>query len=113
MTPAQLAWAALMGAARVFAATENDDTRRELSRTAIEYGKVRVPKPTGVSDHRATEAVFRFGNKKGAPLSGASQRDLEWYRDALEQSIADPQKARWLKSNQAELDAVETALEAQ
>lgn len=108
------AWHALTLAAEEYARGVNERSRNELHRAAITYAQHREtpkPRPTGVADHRTTEAVIPFGRSKGKPINEASTRDLEWVLGALEKSIDDPAKARWRDSNQATADAIRDELE--
>jgi hypothetical protein len=56
------------------------------------------------------EPEVRFGRDAGTPLSEASERTLDWYGGALRKSIADPDKARFRSSNEADLAGVEREL---
>jgi hypothetical protein len=58
----------------------------------------------------AEQVTVRFGRHKGAPLSELPDEDLEWYRDQIQQSIEDPGKARWRRSNLYHLRQVDEHL---
>jgi hypothetical protein len=50
--------------------------------------------------------VMKFGKGKGTPIEQASDRDLEWYGDAIAKSVDDPEKSRYREGNERELAAV-------
>jgi hypothetical protein len=54
----------------------------------------------------AGDYVIEFGKNKGKKLRDLSVRQLEWYRDAFEQNIADPEKSRFVDKNSAALQQV-------
>lgn len=54
--------------------------------------------------------TFRFGRTAGQPLQGAPPKDLEWYEGALQQSISDPNKARFCAANVRHLAEVHAAM---
>jgi galactokinase len=57
--------------------------------------------------------VFKFGKGiQGKSLREGSERQLQWYVDALERSIQDPEKAKWKDSNLREMHAALEALAA-
>jgi hypothetical protein len=58
----------------------------------------------------ASGAVARFGRHKDAPLRDLPTPDLRWYADQLVKSVADPEKARWRQSNEADLAAARAEL---
>lgn len=47
-----------------------------------------------------------FGKNKGKHLRDLSTRQLEWYKEAFEKSVSDPEKARFAPDNQRALEAV-------
>lgn len=61
--------------------------------------------PTRPPTHDRNTAMT-YGASKGKPLHELSERDLQWYRKTLTESVADPAKERFLVSNQRALDAV-------
>ncbi len=64
------------------------------------------PQPTPAANN---ERRYRFGLSKGLLIAQAPAEHYEWYVKALRENIANPDKARFLNSNQAELAAVEAA----
>jgi hypothetical protein len=58
-----------------------------------------------------SEAVVPFGKNKGQLISEAATKDLEWIAGALRRSIDDPEKSRWISSNQTLLAEIETELD--
>lgn len=59
-------------------------------------------------------AVFPpFGKSKGAPIAGASMRDLEFYANCAVRSLNDPSKARWHDKECMLLDAINAEIIAQ
>lgn len=108
------AWHAFLAAIEEWATVDQGDLaeKRKLADAASAYAASRGgaapasrPQPT-----TSGGAVFKFGRSKGAPLAGAQKSDLEWYAGALRRSIAEPEKARFLASNEAELAQVEAEL---
>jgi hypothetical protein len=51
------------------------------------------------------DLVVGFGNAKGTKVTGLTDKDLDWYIGAAERSIADPDRARFKKSNEQLLAA--------
>ena len=74
------------------------------------------PPPTRVADDRgapssgAGASVVRFGRSKGKTLAECETDDLRWLAGALQRSIDDAAKARFLDANCADLDAVNAEL---
>lgn len=56
-------------------------------------------------------AVVRFGRTKGQPLEEISDKELQWYADALAASIEHPDKQRWRRENESELETVHAEME--
>lgn len=78
-----------------------------------------APAPRAAAPARASTASgpvpeFMFGRQKGRKITDLDvpASDLEWYAGAVEQSIADPSKARFRDSNQRVLDAIRAELDA-
>jgi len=86
-------------------------TAEELSNAARAYvGTIpaapSTPRPSG-------GAVFPpYGNARGQPVRGASERDLRFYKAGCERSLADPSKSRWHEKERALLEAIDAELEA-
>lgn len=56
-------------------------------------------------------AVFPpYGTSKGQPVSGASKKDLLFYKAGAERSLADPSKAKFHEKERILLDAIEREL---
>jgi hypothetical protein len=49
---------------------------------------------------------MRFGRAAGTAFADADDRDLEWYAEALEASIANPDKAQYRDNNKKDLKEV-------
>lgn len=66
------------------------------------------PAPSAVRGNHAgaSGALFRFGKLKGQPLASGTDRDLQWYGEAIQNSINDPAKATYRAGNVRELNAV-------
>ena len=58
------------------------------------------------------EMSFRFGAKKGVPISQLSPDDLEFYRGAFKRDLVDPEKAKYLQQNTIALANVESRMRA-
>jgi hypothetical protein len=54
-----------------------------------------------------------YGQSKGAPIVGASTRDLEFYMNGCKRTLADPAKSRWHDKERALLAAIEAELARQ
>lgn len=52
-----------------------------------------------------------FGRNKNQPLKRISEKDLRWYVEALQRSIQDPDKERFIQANMRDLEAVTAELE--
>ncbi|MFM2420691.1 MAG: hypothetical protein RL385_5414 [Pseudomonadota bacterium] len=69
----------------------------------------RVPPPAG-----GDGAVFPpYGQSRGAPVAGASLRDLEFYANGCRRTLADPAKSRWHDKERVLLAAIEAELARQ
>lgn len=101
--------ASLFGAAKAFAAAPADDTGRALCMAASAYAEARLAAASGATaaaSKLSNEPVVPFGRAKGKPLSAVAPKDLEWVLGAVERSISDPGKERFLEANQALRDAL-------
>jgi hypothetical protein len=54
-----------------------------------------------------------YGRSKGAPIAGASERDLEYYAAGARRTLADPGKARFHDKERQLLAAIEAELARQ
>ena len=54
-----------------------------------------------------------YGRSKGQPIAGASQSDLEFYRNGCERTLSDPGKARWHDKERVLLAAIDAELARQ
>lgn len=70
-----------------------------------------APRSSPGSGSRPEPGTFKFGRRKGEPLSGAPPSDLDWYANALRTSIDDPAKAKYRKYNEQDLAEVEAAMD--
>lgn len=66
--------------------------------------------PPGDGATHDRNLTLNYGRGKGTPLSQLAEGDLQWYRKTLTESVADPDKERFLVSNQRALDAVTAEL---
>lgn len=51
-----------------------------------------------------------YGRSAGAPIEGASMRDLEFYAQGSRRSLADPAKSRWHEKERVLLAAIEAEI---
>lgn len=49
---------------------------------------------------------MKFGKGKNTPIEQATDRDLEWYGEAIAKSVDDPEKSRFREANERELAAI-------
>ena len=54
-----------------------------------------------------------YGRSKGAPIAGASLKDLEFYRSGCLRTLDDPAKSRWHDKERTLLAAIEAELARQ
>ncbi|MBI2894512.1 MAG: hypothetical protein HYY06_13250 [Deltaproteobacteria bacterium] len=54
-----------------------------------------------------------YGRSAGAPIAGASTRDLEFYAQGSRRSLADPAKSRWHEKERVLLAAIEAEIARQ
>lgn len=54
-----------------------------------------------------------YGRSKGAPVSGASMQDLEFYANGARRSLADPGKAKFHDKERSLLAAIEAEIARQ
>lgn len=83
---------------------------KNLCEAASAYAAARTSSAPSRPAVASSGAAFRFGRLKGQALRGSDLKDLEWYAGALRKSISDPEKARFLESNEAELAQVDAEL---
>lgn len=81
----------------------------ELEAAAKEYAKA-VYNETKPQYRGGGHDTIRFGRAKGTPLVEASTAELRWLVGAVERSIGDPEKERFLSDNQAYLGAINAEL---
>lgn len=110
------AWRALSAAAQTYANTGLGTTgaaaaAQRLAESAVEWARAKGWREPRADAPKSGAVLPNFGRQKGEPIAGVETKDLEWYASALRRSIDDPEKARWVESNQAVLDAIETELE--
>lgn len=68
------------------------------------------PRPNGRPAAHDRNFTLNYGTSKGKPIGSLTDADLKWYRKTLTESVADPDKERYLVSNQRALDAVTAEL---
>lgn len=78
----------------------------EAPRAAAPRAAPRAAAPRAAAPANDGGFVFKFGKAKGQPFSSGTDRDLEWYAEALNRSIHDPDKARFQDANRRELAAL-------
>lgn len=82
-------------------------TPADLTRLGIDVSK--LPKRAEFETHAGSEPdgemTMPFGKQKGLKLTEINDRDLDWYIQAAEKSITDPEKAKWAPKEQKRLDA--------
>ena len=62
----------------------------------------------------ASGVVFpNYGRKKGEPVAGAAERDLRFYAEGCQKSLANPDKARFHAKERALLEAINAELRRQ
>lgn len=54
-----------------------------------------------------------YGRSKGAPISGASMQDLEYYANGCRRTLNDPGKSRWHDKERVLLAAIEAEIARQ
>lgn len=81
-------------------------TPADLTRLGVDISK--LPRRAEFESHENSgpdgEMVMPFGKQKGLKLTEINDRDLDWYIQATEKSVADPEKAKWKAKEQKRLD---------
>jgi hypothetical protein len=81
----------------------------ELSIGSVADAPPRAPRAATAAGDRPL--VFPpYGRSKGAPIAGASVKDLEFYINGSRRSLDDPTKARWHDKERVLLAAMEAEL---
>jgi hypothetical protein len=72
-------------------------------------GATKVEYKTGAKGggHQGEEFSFKFGKQKGVPISQIKDDDLGWYLKAAKESLADPEKKKYQKNSQEQIDVIE------
>lgn len=96
----------MLAYAVAYAADKTDQRARELCVAAWEYAQSREKLASGAGAAEKSGVLVPFGKDKGKPLAAVSKNSLEWLMGAIEHSIANPDKARFIESNQAMLEAL-------
>ena len=66
-----------------------------------------TPRPTSTAGRGDLPTTFPgFGRSKGQPIAGAASGDLDFYANAANRSLANPEKARFHEKERALLDAI-------
>ncbi|MCY1018443.1 hypothetical protein [Pyxidicoccus sp. MSG2] len=74
----------------------------------------RAAAPAGGGGGGGDGMVFpNYGRSKGAPVSGASMGDLEFYANGARRSLNDPSKSRWHDKERQLLAAIEAEMARQ
>lgn len=110
------AWNNLAAAALEFAkmGPPSEHAKAALSEAAKAWYVANGPAPRASAPTSAKGAsghVMPFGRTKGQPIEKEPVKGLEYLKKYLEESVADPSKAKWAEKNQALLDAVIAELE--
>ena len=99
--------------------TENESP--EMERALPQSGKVatvpasrpaaRPAQATKPAQRTSSGVVFpNYGTSKGLPVSGASKKDLDYYRNGALRTLNDPAKAKFHEKERVLLDAIEREL---
>lgn len=82
---------------------------RLASQQTIDAPRASPPRSSG----DAPTIFPNYGKAKGAPIAGAAQSDLVFYRKGAERTLADASKAKWHQREQALIDAIDAELRRQ
>jgi hypothetical protein len=98
----------MLAYAVAYAADQTEQRARDLAMSAWEYAEARRLLASGATAAAASieGPVVPFGKDKGKPLPAVSKNSLEWLMGAVEHSIGNPDKARFIESNQQMLEAL-------
>lgn len=67
-------------------------------------------RPATGGNGSASGGVVKFGRNKGQRFADVPPSELQWYRDAIQRSVDDPEKARWRDANLDDLAAIDRAM---
>jgi len=70
------------------------------------YDSLPATAPAGERPRTSSSVSFKFGKNKDIVLADLDDRDLDWYAQACERDLADPEKGRYHDKTRAQLDAV-------
>lgn len=90
-------------------AQRQDDLKATLAKSlaVAEAAKAKASPPRPAQRVSAGPTNLpNYGRAKGAPIFGASLKDLEFYANGCRKSLADPAKANWHAKEQALLEAI-------
>ncbi|MBI5546404.1 MAG: hypothetical protein HY901_21160 [Deltaproteobacteria bacterium] len=85
----------------------------EARAPAARQAAPRAPVTAGANAGPLPTVFPNYGRSKGAPISGASPSDLEYYANGARRSLADSSKARWHDKERALLAAIEAEVARQ
>jgi hypothetical protein len=85
----------------------------ELGKMAIGATPVAERRPPPIAASGAGAVFPNYGRSKGAPISGATLEDLEYYAAGARRTLADPAKARFHDKERVLLAAIEAELARQ
>ena len=103
-----------MSDAKTEAMTKLNEILAKLDWLAGKVDALAKPAPCAAPSGAQGGATFPpYGRSKGAPVVGASQGDLVFYRAGCARSLADASKARWHDKERALLAAIEAELARQ
>lgn len=105
------AWHELSSAATSHGAQGTAVTAQRVAEAALGWARAKGWREPRAGAPQSGAVLPPFGRSAGQPIAGVETKDLEWYAGALRRSIDDPEKSRWVESNQAVLDAIEAELE--
>ncbi len=107
------AWRALTAAAEAYVATPEMPQAKGLADAASAYARAREANTKAPHPALATsEKLVPFGRSAGTSIAESTTADLRWVHARLEESIASPEKARWVRANTEMRDAIAAELAA-
>lgn len=102
----------MLAYAVAYAADKSQQRERELCMAAWEYAEARrlLASSAGTEAAKPEDVRVPFGKDKGKPLAAVNKTGLEWLIGAVDASISNPDKARFIEANQRMLDALKKEL---
>ena len=81
-------------------------TPAELKEMGLDVNKLDRRAEFQSHDTDPSMVTVPFGKNKGQSITDIEDTQLKWLADAVKKSVADPEKSKWKKKNQALLDAL-------